>query len=86
MAAITNSSAQRFGNGNLAFEIRRFTDGGDNVLWRISASTFIGGNVRIEQDAKIGELNEMASFLQRAIEIVRTDGGRSPLETADEDA
>lgn len=75
--SITTGTAQRFGDG-LSLGLKRYEDSDKNALWRIYVAKYIGDNARIEQDAKIKELTEMKIFIERAIEIVRTDGGRKP--------
>lgn len=76
MASSTTGFATRFGDGPLSFGLKRFEDSDKNALWRFRVSRYIGGSHGIEQDANATELREMIAFLEKAIEAIRTDGGR----------
>ncbi len=77
MTTQTSGMSERFGDGNIAFGIKRFEDCDHNSLWRLRVSRLIGGDHCIEQDAKEAEMRLMVKFLERAIECVHTDGGRN---------
>ena len=82
MALISSGISDRFGS-DIAFGLKRFEDSDKNALWRFRVSKLIGGPTLMERDADISEMRQMISWLERAIKIVRYDGGRIPEDSVD---
>lgn len=66
----------------LALGMVRFADSEDRPLWRIRVTRYCGGEVLIEEDATVGLLLEIESWVRRARETLKTDGGRAAIARA----
>lgn len=71
----TNGQSTRFGDTALAFGVERLSNT-ERSIWRFKVMRYIGNNVLLEIDADPAVLREAQRFIEKAIEIVESDGGR----------
>ena len=76
MTAPSNGVHRRIGNLNLAFGLSRFAGDNNQVLWRVSIKMHPNGDPVFDVDATPAVLSEIARFVERAQEMLATDGGR----------
>lgn len=74
--ALQGSRQTRFGDTPLTFGMERFASG-ERVLWRFEVHKYCGRNPLISVDIDPKMLREMRAFIDQAIELVNTDGGRN---------
>jgi len=80
---IYNSRADRIADTPLALRLDRFAGPDDRSLWRLGVSRYIGSPALIEIDADLRALTELRRFVDAAIAIIETDGGRKPTKADD---